>query len=86
MAERIWKIQGNTGTHTVRLEHAYLSGRATVFVDGKTIFHRHRQIADDGLNREFEINGVRCLLRVTCSPWCTFWYTLRANGEKQKPA
>jgi hypothetical protein len=84
MAERIWQIKSNSGTHTVRLEHAYRSGKATITLDGETIYHRHRKIIDFGLSKRFTVDGIECLIRVIPTPWFTWWYWFYFDGKKQR--
>jgi Fas apoptotic inhibitory molecule (FAIM1) len=85
MAESIWQIQSKSGTHKVRLEHAYWSGKATIMLDGETIYHRHRKIIDFGLKKAFTVDGIECLVCVIPTPWLTFWYWFYVDDKKQKP-
>ena len=86
MALKIWHIPGKTGEHTIQLEHAYISGKATITIDGEVVYHRPRKIVDFGLKQKFAVDGLDCLVHITVTPWCTFWYRLYIDGQKYAPA
>ena len=64
MAKYKWTITGESGTHSVCLKHAYLSGSASVLVDESVIYQRPRRWLDHGFEHEFYIDGIICLVRL----------------------
>lgn len=82
MAETTWHIRGKTGEHSIRLEHAYISGKATITIDSEVVYHRPLKIVDLGLKQRFAVDGLNCLVRITAMPWLTFWYRLYVDGQK----
>ena len=84
MAERTWQVDGRNGLHIVGLQHEYVSGKATITVDGEVVFHRHRQIVDFGLKQHFTVDGVECVVRVTPLPWLMFWYRFSVVGSRRR--
>lgn len=86
MAQQNWQIQGKTATHTVCLEHAYVSGKATITLDGEFVYHRPRKWVDFGLKHRVVVGGLDCLVRITPMPWCTFWYRFYIDGKRSENA
>lgn len=86
MAKRTWRVQGKSAEHTVRLEHSYISGKATVTVDGAIVYHRHRKWDDPGFEVKLMIDGVECWVEASVFPWgFVFSYRLSIEG-KIRPA
>ena len=71
MTERIWHIDGSSGTHVVHLEHGYWSGKATVMLDDTVLCQRQRKFVDWGLKHDFTVDGMKCLVKITAMPWMT---------------
>lgn len=86
MAERTWRMDGQSGARRVHLAHAWWSGKATGMADDDIVCHRPRKIIDWGLKHSFTTDGMECLVKIISTPWGTFRYRLYVNGEAQEPA
>ncbi len=86
MATKTWHFRGKTIAHTLTIEHAYISGKATITVDGKAAFQRARSWVDFGISHELLVDGTKCLVRVQPTLWCTFRYSLLTDGKKPSMA
>jgi len=86
MTKNTWVVVDVNGPHSICLEHEYWSGRATITVDNRIVYHRRRKIVDWGLKQTFSVNAMDCMVRITPMPWLTFRYQLWVDGKKQQPA
>ncbi len=77
-----WQIQGKTAIYTVCLDHDYISGKATIILDGEVIYHRPRKWIDFGLKQRFTVDDLDCLVYIMPTLWFTFWYRLYVDGKK----
>jgi hypothetical protein len=78
MAVREWKTNSN-GQCSIRLEHAYISGRASLYVDENLVFERPVTVVDYGFDHEFVVDDIPCVIRVRPTPFGLFRYDFLEN-------
>lgn len=78
MATREWTVETPV-RHDIRLEHAYVSGHAALYVDETLVFERPTTIVDYGFEHEFVVDGTPCVVRVRPTLLATFRYEFLPN-------
>lgn len=82
MAEIHWTVPSDGIDHVVVLRHDYVSGQATITVDGEIVFHRKRKWIDWGLKQRVVAGRTECVVSVN-PIWAVFRYSLFTNGKIQ---
>ncbi len=77
--EKEWIVEGPK-EHRVSIDHAYVSGRASIRIDGERIFSRDRHLWDTGFEYRFKLDGTPCIIRVICRG-SHFTYELWVDGK-----
>jgi hypothetical protein len=79
MAKKVWTVDLEDGHHTVELEHAYLSGKRVITLDGREVV-RAQSVLDFGSEHPFQIGTHPALARISTNG-LTFSYDLAVDGR-----
>src|SRR5436190_17401625 len=78
MASKTWQFQLEDGTHAVAIEHSPISGKRTIYLDGRVIEQRTKMF-DTGSVHSFPVSGHQCAVQVKTNG-LTFKYDLIIDG------
>lgn len=82
MATRKWTINLEDGVHTVELKHGTISGKRSIFVDGKPLKllpGEEKKVYDTGSTHPFNISDHDCVVIIRSSGF-SFEYELTVDG------
>lgn len=83
MATKIWTITLEDGKHQIELEHAYISGKRDITVDGTLIKlppKSAQSFLDFGSNHPFKIGNHCCIVHIRTNG-ITFSFDLSVDGR-----
>lgn len=82
MASREWNVNG----HAISVWHRFWSGKAEISVDGVPIIYRQSPPLgiDFGFVRCFDVDGVRCAVRVMPNWYCAFQIDLFVGPDAEE--
>jgi hypothetical protein len=79
MARRIWNVSVENVDHTIEIRHSYLSGKKSLFLDGKQVLQTNEDIIRFKLDLRFAIGTHPCFVRIKPNG-ITYDYELVVDG------
>ena len=79
----LWEIPLKGHVHKIEFEHGTASGRRVIWVDQKEVLRREwmfKLVGEDS----FQLDGVRCIIRVEPAPGFSYTYHLFVDGKPFK--
>jgi hypothetical protein len=83
MAGYVWTVKRKGTNRVVRIDHHFVSGRATITFDGEIVYQRQRKLFDTGLTCRFHRDGVQYVVRMIAKP-LGFQYEFEADDDVQR--
>lgn len=82
MPRRAWEFELRGKDHTIELEHTHLTGRRSVWVDGKLI-EGSKLLLDFRSESKFTVDGIQCVIQIKGSEFGD--YKLYVGDNEIKP-